>query len=212
LGTVPVEEDGSVSFYLRPYIPVFFQVLDEKGRAVQSMRSEVYTAPNEILSCIGCHENRRNAPPIQQTAMAMKRTPSTIKPEVEGSNPFSYTRLVQPILNNKCVSCHSPGKQAPNLSGEIDDDKWLPSYRNLRPYSFYYDNGDFTESKTYPGKFGALASRLYKMLERGHKNVKLSTEEMRKISLWLDCNSDFYGTYENLEAQRRGEIVRPIFE
>ena len=212
LGTVPVEEDGSVCFYLRPYIPVFFQVLDEKGRAIQSMRSEVYTAPNENLSCVGCHENRRNAPPLKQTATAMKRQPSTIKPEVEGSNPFSYTRLVQPILNNKCVSCHAPGKQAPNLSGEIDDDRWLPSYRNLRPYAFYYDNGDFTESKTYPGKFGALASRLYKMLERGHKNVKLSQEEMRKISLWLDCNSDFYGTYENLEAQRRGEIVHHILE
>jgi hypothetical protein len=176
------------------------------------MRSEVYTAPKESLSCVGCHENRKNAPSIQRTAIAAKRTPSTIKPEVEGSNPFSYTRLVQPILNKSCVSCHAPGKQTPDLSGDIDNDKWLPSYRNLRPYTFYFDNGDFTTSKTIPGKFGALASRLYNMLEKGHKNVKLSTEEMRKISLWLDCNSDFYGTYENLEAQRRGEIVRPILE
>ena len=212
LGTVPVEDDGSVCFYLRPYIPVFFQALDEKGRAIQSMRSEVYTAPKEHLSCIGCHENRKNAPPLQHTAKALKRIPSTIKPDVEGSNPFNYARLVQPILNKNCISCHAPGKQAPNLSGEIDNEKWLPSYRNLRPYTFYFDDGTFTTSRTYPGKFGALASKLYQMLEKGHKNVKLSPVEMRKISIWLDCNSDFYGTYENLEAQRRGEIVYPILE
>ena len=212
LGTVPVEEDGSVNFYLRPYIPVFFQVLDEKGRAIQSMRSEVYTAPGENLSCIGCHETRKNAPPVLKTTMAMKRPPSTINPDVEGSNPFSYTRLVQPILNKYCISCHAPEKQKPDLSGNIDEGLWLPSYRNLRNYAFFYDNGTFTESKTYPGKYGALASRLYKMLEKGHKDIKLSQEEMRKISIWLDCNSDFYGTYENLEAQRRGEIVHPILE
>ena len=213
LGTVPVEEDGSVNFYLRPYIPVFFQVLDEKGRAIQSMRSDVYTAPKENLSCIGCHENRRSAPPAMHTTMAMKRKPSVIKPEVEGSNPFSYVKLVQPVLDKNCVSCHKEGGREPNLSGQIDDKQWLPSYRNLRPFAFYYDGGgSFVESKTYPGKFGALASKLYQKLEKGHHNVKLSPEEMHRIALWLDCNSDFYGTYENIEAQRRGETVYPIME
>ncbi len=33
-----------------------------------------------------------------------------------------------------------------------------------------------------------------------------------RFTLWLDCNSDFYGTYENLQAQARGEIVRPVLE
>jgi len=42
--------------------------------------------------------------------------------------------------------------------------------------------------------------------------VKLTTEEIRRITLWLDCNSDFYGAYYNLEAQARGEIVEPILE
>ncbi len=213
LGTVPVEEDGSARFYLRPYIPVFFQALDEKGRAVQSMRSDVYTAPKENLSCIGCHENRRSAPPAQRSTIAMKKKPSIIKPEVEGSNPFSYVKLVQPVLDKNCVSCHKEGGKEPNLSGKIDDKQWLPSYRNLKPFAFYYDGGgSFVESKTYPGKFGALASKLYQKLEKGHHNVKLSPDEMHRLALWLDCNSDFYGTYEKVEEQRRGETVRPILE
>ena len=213
LGTVPVEEDGSVNFFLRPYILVFFQALDEKGRAIQSMRSGVYTAPMEKLSCIGCHENRNSAPPVQHSTMAMKRQPSVIKPEVEGSNPFSYVRLVQPVLDKNCLSCHDEGGKNLVLSGKIDDKQWLPSYRNLKPYTFYYDGGgSFVESKTYPGKFGALASKLYQTLEKGHKNVKLTDEEMHRLALWLDCNSDFYGTYENIEAQRNGEIIYPILE
>ena len=213
LGTVPVEEDGSVNFYLRPYIPVFFQALDEKGRAVQSMRSDVYAAPKENLSCIGCHENRRSAPPVQHSTIAMKRKPSVIQPEVEGSNPFSYVKLVQPVLDKNCVSCHKEGGKEPILSGQIDDKQWLPSYRNLKPYAFYYDGGgSFVESKTYPGKFGALASILYQKMEKGHQNIKLTPDEMHRLALWLDCNSDFYGTYENIEAQRRGETVYPILE
>jgi hypothetical protein len=213
LGTVPVEEDGSVSFYLRPYIPVFFQALDEQGRAVQSMRSDVYAAPKENMSCIGCHENRRNAPPPQRMAIAMKRKPSEIQPEVEGSNPFSYVRLVQPVLDRNCISCHTAGKTNPDLSGAIDDNLWTASYRNLKPYAFYYDGGgSFVESKTYPGKFGARASKLGQLLDKGHKNVKLTAEERRKLTLWLDCNSDFYGTYEHIEAQRKGAVINPILE
>jgi hypothetical protein len=192
---------------------VFFQALDEKGRAVQSMRSDVYVAPKENLSCIGCHENRRSAPPAQHTTIAMKKAPATIRPEVEGSNPFSYVRLVQPVLDKNCLSCHNKGGKEPVLSGTVDDRQWTPSYRNLKPYTFYYDGGgSFVEPNTYPGKFGALASKLYQTLEKGHKNVKLTDEEMHRLALWLDCNSDFYGTYENIEAQRKGEIINPILE
>lgn len=211
LGTVPVEADGSARFYLRPYIPVFFQALDENGNAIQSMRSEVYTASNEELSCVGCHEPRSNTPSHQRVVMAMKREPSVIQPEVEGSNPFNYVRLVQPVLDKNCVSCHSEGKKI-DLTSTVSDEKWLPSYRNLRPFAFFYSDGGFVESKTYPGKFGARASKLYPMLKKGHANVKLTEDELHRIALWLDCNSDFYGAYENLDAQRRGEIVQPVLE
>lgn len=215
LGTVPVEEDGSVSFYLRPYIPVYFQALDEKGMAVQSMRSDIYVSSQENLSCIGCHETRTGAPATaRRVTLAMQRGPSSITPETEGSNPFSFVRLVQPVLDRHCVDCHAKDAKAPVLSTLPDDEpwSWLPSYRHLRSFAFYYDDGGFTESKTYPGKFGAIASKLYAHLSKDHHGLKLPPEDMRRITLWLDCNSDFYGTYENLQAQRKGEIVHPVLE
>ena len=225
LGTVPVEKDGSVHFKLPPYLPVFFQVLNEQGLAVQSMRSDVYVAPQERLSCAGCHEQRHRAPPAKtEIPLAMRREPSVITPEPAGSKPFSFVRLVQPVLDARCVACHATEPGAPALSSKISDKPqgfsdnstsltgWTESYLNLKPYAFYYDSGGFTESKTYPGKFGALASRLYGLLRKGHHDVKLTPEELRRITLWLDCNSDFYGAYYNIEAQARGEIVDPILE
>jgi hypothetical protein len=215
LGTVPVESDGSVCFYLRPYIPVYFQLLDERGLAVQSMRTDVYASPCESLSCVGCHEKRRTAPPpAPKSSIAMRRKPSALAPEPDGSNPFSFVRLVQPVLDKNCAGCHAKNPQkAPVLSGAADGQPWLPSYRSLKPYAFFYDGGgSFTESKTYPGKFGARASKLLALLDKGHHEVKLSAEELRRLALWLDSNSDFYGTYENIEAQRRGEVVRPVVE
>jgi hypothetical protein len=217
LGTVPVEEDGSARFYLRPYIPVYFQALDEEGKAIQSMRSDVYAAPHEQLSCVGCHENRRTAqtPNHNTMALAMKREPSVITPEPEGTNPFNYMTLVQPIWDKHCVDCHarSNNPKAIDLSGTISNEPWVPSYRNLKPFAFFYDGGgQFTPSKTYPGKFGANASRLYRVLNRENKSVKLSPEEMRRIIIWLDCNSDFYGTYERIDEQRLGMALPPTLE
>ena len=216
LGTAPVEEDGSVCFYLRPYIPVYFQMIDDRGMAVQSMRSDVYVAPHEKLSCVGCHERRKSAPPNagQKQPLAMRRAPSALAPEPDGANPFSFVRLVQPVLDKNCAECHAKHpKEAPSLSGVRDDQPWLPSYRNLKPFAFFYDGGGaFTESKTYPGKFGARASKLMATLEKGHHDVKLPPDDFHRLALWLDCNSDFYGTYENTQAQARGEVVRPLVE
>jgi hypothetical protein len=42
--------------------------------------------------------------------------------------------------------------------------------------------------------------------------VELSDEDRRRLILWLDSNSKFYGSYENIEAQARGEIVLPSLE
>lgn len=36
-----------------------------------------------------------------------------------------------------------------------------------------------------------------------------SEDDRRRIVVWLDANSDFFGAYENIEAQARGEVVRP---
>jgi hypothetical protein len=39
--------------------------------------------------------------------------------------------------------------------------------------------------------------------------VKLAPEELRRITLWLDCNSNFYAAYNDAEKQALGEVVKP---
>ncbi len=46
-------------------------------------------------------------------------------------------------------------------------------------------------------------------ISAGHYGVKLSAEDMRRFTLWLDCNSEFFGAYENTRDQAAGKIVYP---
>ncbi|MBM4040798.1 MAG: hypothetical protein FJ290_20020 [Planctomycetes bacterium] len=217
LGTVPVEKDGSAYFELPVCRPVFLQALDEKGLAVQSMRSDLYVHPGETLTCQGCHDQRGARKSLGQVPLAMTRSPSRIQPEAEGSNPFSYPRLVQPVLDKHCVACHAkdPKAKAWDLSAgdwKKNRNHWYTSYNSLEKHAFFFGGVGWETPRTIPGKFGARASRLYALLAKGHYDVKLSPEELRRITLWLDCNSDFFGAYEKTQEQAAGEIVRPSLE
>jgi len=215
LGTVPVEADGSAYFNLPVGRPVYFQALDEQGMAVQSMRSDTYVQPGETLLCQGCHDARGRRRPMGQPPIAMSRPPSDVQPDVHGSNPFSFPRLVQPVLDRRCVPCHVKNPKAPDLRAgdwKKNPNRWYTSYTNLQRHAFYFGGVAWETPRTIPGKFGARASKLYQMLARGHHDLKLPAEDLHRISLWLDCNSDFFGAYENTEAQARGEIVRPSLE
>lgn len=224
LGTVPVEEDGSAYFRVPARKELFFQALDEQGLAITSMRSGTQFQPGEQTMCQGCHEPRHGATPMPEiTPLAIRREPSSIRPEVDGSNPFSYPRLVQPVLDKHCVACHREHpKEAPRLdSGLVEHPGggWMnlpttyyASYVSLAPDYGFWQYGD--RLRTIPGEFGARAAPLYQMLQKGHHDVKLSPEEMHRIALWLDSCSLFYGVYEKegAEAQLRGEIARPTLE
>ena len=58
LGVVPVEADGSVYCEAPVGKALYFQLLDEQGMAVHSMRSATYVHPGEQLVCQGCHEDK----------------------------------------------------------------------------------------------------------------------------------------------------------
>ncbi len=221
LGTVPVEPDGSAYFQAPVGKEIYFQALDERGMAVQSMRSGTYLHPGEKLQCQGCHERKhRRALEREQAPLALRRPPSPLEPEVDGANPFSYVRLVQPVLDRHCVACHQREK-ALDLSGtRVGSYGWSQSYTSLAgDYGFYFhvQNGSINTgvhggSRTIVGQFGARASKLLDYLGPRHHDVKLPAEDFHRLVLWLDCNSEFYGSYENIEAQARGEIVRPTLE
>lgn len=221
LGTVPVEPDGSAYFEAPVGKAIYFQALDERGMAIQSMRSATYVHPGEQLTCLGCHERKHRAS-NQTTAapLALLRAPSKIQPDVDGSNPFNYVRLVQPVLDRNCVDCHAE-TNAIDLAGVIEGrNGWTRSYNNLAGrYGFYFNvsNGSINDgvhggSRTIPAEFGARASGLLKYMDKRHYGVKLSKEDFHRLTLWLDCNSEFYGSYKNTVAQAKGQIVMPTLD
>jgi hypothetical protein len=218
LGTVPVEEDGSAHFIAPARKELYFQALDENGLAITSMRSGTHFQPGERATCQGCHEPKHAAPipPRGTTLMALRRAPSRIQPDVDGSAPICYPRLVQPVLDAKCVKCHTENTDnAPPLDGEeakMGNATYTVSYKSLVAKYGFYSYPDYYRST--PGQFGARASKLYALLSKGHKKVKLTAEELHRITLWLDSVSLFYGVYEpeGQAAQLRGQQARPTLE
>jgi hypothetical protein len=212
LGTVPVEADGSAYFQAPARTPMLFQALDARGRAVQTMRSLVYLQPGENQSCVGCHEHRLTAPSAGSYPLALGRIPSTIQPGPDGSRPFSYPRLVQPVLNRHCVPCHDGGEPGhPVLTG-VPEGAFTKSYNALVSrvsFSAWNRPERNLEPMTEPLRFGALASPLRALLEEGHHEVELSAEEEERLHTWMDVNALFYGTF-NEEEQRKqlaGQVI-----
>ena len=94
---------------------------------------------------------------------------------------------------------------------------YYASYLSLTPKYGTWKYGDLPPSQdlgSIPGRIGARASKLYELLDKGHYDVKLSEEDMHRITVWLDSYSPFYGVYESKagKAQLRGEVVRPPLE
>jgi len=216
LGTVPVEADGSAYFRAPARKPLYFQAVDDTGRAVQSMRSTTYLQPGERRGCVGCHEPT-SATPVAQGTLALARGPSAIQPGPDGTRPMSYTRLVQPVLDKHCVRCHdgSTGtdKSPLVLTGEAKGD-FSRSYDSLKAYLRWYEWGgkSISQTTTQAGRIGADESRLTKILaDATHAPVKLPNEDRLRLYVWLDGNVPFYGTYEAdaQAAQKRGEAVQP---
>ena len=212
LGTVPVERDGSAYFTVPARTPLLFQALDAQGRAIQTMRSLVYLQPGEQESCVGCHEHRLKREPARSTALASQRPPSALQPGPDGSRPFSYPRLVQPVLDRHCVSCHGgPAPKPPILTGEPEGD-FTKSYNalvNRVSYSAWNRPQQNFEPLTEPLRFGALGSQLGQLLESGHGQVVLEPDEKERLYLWMDCNALFYGTFDVTEQRKQlaGQVI-----
>ena len=215
LGSVPVESDGSAYFRAPANKPLYFQAVDGRGRAVQSMRSETYLRPGERRGCVGCHEPPGSRP-ADHSLLAVRRPPSRLLPGPEGSCPMSFALLVQPVLDQHCVRCHT-GRSGPGQSKLVltrdPAEIFSRSYQNLRPFLRWYEWGEasISQTATHPGRIGADASPLTKVLEDDtHRpELKWTDAERRRVYLWLDANVPFYGTYSHEEqlAQREGQPV-----
>ena len=211
LGIVPVEADGSAYFEAPVAKELIFQILDENYMAVQSMRSAAFVHPGEELTCLGCHEGPRRAPPPGRTPLALARPPSKLQPEIGPLEPISYYRQIKPIVDRTCLPCHKERAKGPQDM----------SYEALRDgYTFWFSGAmwrDMTTaysgvhggSRTIPGRFGARATKIGQALLTDLHREKVAAAERQALTVWLDCNSLRLGAYDREAAQLRGELVWP---
>ncbi len=131
LGEVPIEKDGSVSFYAPSGVALHFQLLDENHKCLQTMRSFTGVMPGESRGCVGCHESQVATPAPQTRSIAALRAPSTIQPPPWDDISVSYERYVQPTLDKRCGECHEGDGKA----REIFDTTLRPGFLHFKePY------------------------------------------------------------------------------
>ena len=225
LGTAKVHEDGSACFHVPARTPVYFQALDEKNRAVQTMRSWTTLMPGENQSCVGCHEHKNSTPRSKLGAsLAMKAGPQTLTPFYGPPRGFSFPVEIQPILDRHCVRCHNGRKEKgispPNLSGET-----VHLAKMKRNFSRSYlalthargGKGDWNHSLVNwidcmsepsmlpPYHRGAATSKLLTLLEKGHEDVELNAQELEKIACWIDLLVPYCGDYREANTWSPGE-------
>ena len=220
LGDATVHDDGSALFTAPARTPVYFQLLDEKGRMVQTMRSWSTLQPGETASCVGCHESKHTTPLIsQRNTRALGYAPETLRPFYGEARGFSFAKEVQPILDAKCISCHdgTTGEEKSfSLLGKPVADTgsakryWSDAYLYLTSAKKKDDGNiiattrekmvNWISAQTAPPMLppysgGSATSVLMQLLEKEHKGVRMTKGEMEKIAAWIDLGVPFCGDY-----------------
>ncbi len=197
-GLAKVEPDGSASFYAPADKVLYFSALDKDFNELQRMRSVVQLQPGERRTCIGCHEDRASAPPVRM-GIALRRTPQRLSHPSWGGGPVSYEKVVQPVWDAKCVSCHNAkDKRKIDLTGVLDVHRVPASYRTLisQGWVHHFDwRYNIEHHKAAPRTFGTLRSALWRTLNAGHYKVKLTLDETRRIKCWIDLNCPLWPDY-----------------
>jgi hypothetical protein len=235
LGTVPVEPNGSVAFRAPSGVPMQLQLIDENAMAVMTMRSFVYLHPGETASCVGCHEPKTTAPPrtIRGKAKIHDITPPPWRTYEKG---MSYSRTVQPVLDQYCIRCHGldaknplsliatpltktykhtgistdwPGKiTVPATEGYLN----LLARKGAVAIAQAYNENLTSKPKDYFAHAGKLANMLLAnhLDKKGKPRVKLDPASMRRIIDWLDINAPFAGVYSFNRPENR--TIKPAGE
>jgi hypothetical protein len=210
LGTVDVEPDGSASFHIPANTPIALQPLDEEGKALQLMRSWLVGMPGENLSCVGCHENNKETPPVRRI-MASTKQAQQIQPWYGPARGFSFRREVQPVLDKYCVGCHH-GQPDKNGRKPVD-----MRDANAKGFSAGYNvlqkhvrrpgpEGDYHMYP--PAEYDADTSPLIQMLKKGHHGVRPNREAYERLYTWIDLNVPYYGTWGEFRSIPGGQRAR----
>ena len=194
LGTVPVEEDGSVIFKIPANTPISIQPLDKNGAAIQWMRSWLTGQPGEVVSCVGCHEDQ-NEIASPKRVIASQTAASKLNAPEGGTRSFTFDLEIQPILDRACIACHNgEGKAFDLRGGKKDKLGYGTSYLNLHPY-VHRQGGEGDMLVLYPYEYYQNTSELVRLLKKGHHNVKLTDQEWKTLYNWIDYNAPDKGYF-----------------
>ena len=213
LGTVPVKADGSALFTVPANTPISLQPLDDRGRAVQLMRSWFTAMPGEVLSCTGCHERQNSSPP-PDPALAAMASPDPIEPWRGPPRGFDFELEVQPVLDRFCVGCHDgTHAERPDLARKSEEEKlrinqeyhqttessittlFTPSFIDLHPY-LRRPHAESNYGPQVAAEYFADTSPLIQMLEKGHHNVQLDEEGWDRLYTWIDLGVPDQGSWK----------------
>jgi len=204
LGTVPVEEDGSAHFRVPAGVIVFFQALDAQGMAIQTMRTTTHVQPGQVLGCVGCHEHRMQTTP-SRPVLAMKHEPSKITPGPEGSWPFRFDRLVQPVLDRQCTPCHK--SQSPDIKAAHLNLTAGKSYESLiafgKPSLQDQVWQGYRQGFSVEGQGIAASSALTALLRKPEApcGAKLSTADWERLITWMDSYAQRLGAFDSAQEE-----------
>lgn len=126
LGEAKIYEDGSACFRVPAKTPLYFQVIDDNGHVVQTMRSWSTLQPGETFSCIGCHEDKNSIAARGSSSMAMKAGPQELTPFHGPARWFSFTKEIQPILDKHCIKCHDNSEALPPYASAGESSLRIP--------------------------------------------------------------------------------------
>jgi hypothetical protein len=222
IGEVPVEADGSAAFRVPAGINISFMALDAQGRAIQRMRTFTHLMPGEVQGCVGCHEHRGQAPGTH-SGLALEGAPRELRPPEWGAGGFDYSRIVQPVLDKHCISCHDAvdAPQGIDLTGDKTDffnvsyDVLARENQGDRGSPFVnwiptYNGQEWNILEVQPKAWGSPRSRLAELIMSGHpdehaaRRVEMDDKSIRRILAWIDLNVPYYGTSETAYPDTQG--------
>ena len=215
LGVAPVQADGSVYFKVPSGRAVFFQLLDENFRCLQTMRSFTGLMPGETRGCLGCHE-MQNATPVRPKRLPFSRGPSNLTPAPWGDESIGYERFVQPVLDKYCGKCHQgegKGRKKLDLTLRPGHGPFKEPYLTLvgaagwgnpaKPGPGYGIAGAIpVEARGNYRTIKPLTCLSYKskLIERAssgkHNKVKVDPLSLRRLIAWVDACCPFRGEEE----------------
>jgi hypothetical protein len=135
--------------------------------------------------------------------LAALREPSKLTPGPEGTWPLRYDRLVQPVLDKSCTSCHRPGSTDAKAA-KLDLSDPVKSYQGL--ISFGGEDLKklaFERDRSIVGECTAMKSKLYALLsaEKGHEGLRLDADGLGKLVLWMDLYAQRQGSFSERQEQ-----------